>query len=120
VSKDESDELDATLWPSTVSDAASRILADLSPAETLSLASASDEDLLSLHFGMGMQIRNNFGLWSENIQLLDDCTRTGHLHDGPADGDIDEMSLFVGRMDVDGASHTILVAARDLARSMST
>ncbi len=117
----EADDIDRETWPSTINEAAARIVANLSPAERAGLASLSDGDLFAQHFGMGMQIRNNFGLWRGNTQLLDECTLSsrspirGADHDEPVP---DEALLFIGRMDADGASHTILRAARDLARSL--
>jgi hypothetical protein len=103
-------------WPSTINAAAERVLSELTPTEKASLAVATDEDLFSQHFGLCMQIRNDFGLWSGNTQLLDDCTRWQHLQDGQPESEVDEMMLFLGRMDADGASNTILLAARDQAR----
>ena len=118
MSNEESDAIDAVSWPSTVTDAAARVVALLSPAEKATLASASDDDLLTQHFGIGMQIRNTFGLWTGNTHLLDDCTRARELSNGKTETALDDTSLLLGRMDVDGASQTILLAARDLARSL--
>ncbi|MFZ4589387.1 MAG: DUF6794 domain-containing protein [Ignavibacteria bacterium] len=33
----------------------------------------SEDDLIDLQFGLGMAIRNNFGLWAENYELIADC-----------------------------------------------
>ena len=30
-------------------------------------------DLIQLHFGLGTMILNQYGLWTDNRQLLDDC-----------------------------------------------
>ena len=71
--------------------------------------------------GIGMQIRNNFGLWGGNTQLLDECTFSSRSPIRRAERDepgTDEALRFLGRMDADGASQTILRAARDLARSL--
>lgn len=75
---------------------------------------------MAQHFGLGLQIRNNFGLWGGNTKLLDDCTVTTCQAIGQTENDepeADEEFLFAGRMDADGASERILRAARDLARS---
>ncbi len=117
---DESADIDPAAWPSTINEAATRIVANLSPQERADLASWNEDDLMAQHFGMGIQIRNNFGLWGENTKLLDDCT----MSSGQATGQIEndefdtEMLLCVGRMNADGASEIILRAARDLARSL--
>ena len=117
MSNDPSGDLDSASWPATVSEAAARIVRALSRREKSGLASASDEDLYAHHFGLGASIRNNFGLWEGNTDLLDDCTQRAQSTDRKANGELGEAALFVGRMDVDGASHTILLAARDIARS---
>lgn len=84
------------------------------------LASASEQDLVTQHFGIGMWIRNDFGLWAEqNTLLLDDCTRYKlgtSTPNGGTESEIDQISRYLGRMDADGASKTILLAARELAR----
>ena len=99
MSNDDSDEIDSTTWPKTVSEAAVRILAGFTPSERAALASMTDDELLGQHFGMGMQIRNVFGLHGGNAALLDDCR------------------CNFGAWLADDASQTILRAARDLARS---
>ena len=107
-------------WPSTVREAAAQVLANLSPTERENLAAASDSDLSMEHFGMGLWIRNSFGLWGANTPLLDDCAFSKHAEDRlhpNAEPEINEDFLFFYRMDADGASSTILRAARDLARS---
>ena len=42
-----------------------------------------EEDLVDLHFSLGAYIRNEFGLWSGNGQLIEDCRRVSmdqYLH----------------------------------------
>ena len=56
--------------PTTV-EAAVRILRGLVPAdEQTKITLLSEDQLLSLHFGLGQWVRNYFGLWGSNPELL--------------------------------------------------
>ena len=56
--------------PTTV-DAAVRILRGLVPVEEQEkITLLSEDQLLSLHFGLGQWVRNYFGLWGGNPELL--------------------------------------------------
>ena len=56
--------------PTTV-DAAVRILMGLVPVEEQAKITLLNENqLLSLHFGLGQWVRNYFGLWGNNPELL--------------------------------------------------
>lgn len=60
----------AEKFPTTI-DAAVRVLLGLVPAEELAkITQMSEGDLIDLHFGLGQWIRNNFGLWKENLELM--------------------------------------------------
>lgn len=60
----------ADKFPTTI-DAAVRALLGLVPAEELAkITQMSEGDLIDLHFGLGQWIRNNFGLWKENLGLM--------------------------------------------------
>lgn len=60
----------ADKFPTTI-DAAVRVLFGLVPAEELAkITQMSEGDLIGLHFGLGQWIRNNFGLWKENPELM--------------------------------------------------
>jgi hypothetical protein len=60
-------------FPGTV-DAAVRLLMEMVPvAERTRIAAMTRDDLLSLHFGLGMWIRNNLGLWEGNHLLHEAC-----------------------------------------------
>ncbi len=37
------------------------------------IRNTSEDDLINLHFGLGQYIRNNFGLWHDNLELLESC-----------------------------------------------
>ena len=56
--------------PKTV-DAAVRILRALVPIEEQTKITAfSEDELVTLHFGLGQWVRNYFGLWGSNSELL--------------------------------------------------
>ena len=60
-------------YPKTVSEAVD-ILMHIMPEEELhKIKSSSEENLLFAHLGLGQFIRNNFGLWDENYELMHDC-----------------------------------------------
>ena len=39
------------------------------------IAGMAESELIDLHFSLGSYIRNEFGLWFENDNLLNDCRR---------------------------------------------
>lgn len=57
-------------WPVSVEQAVGVLLALLPEDEKAKIAVISQDDLISLHFGLGIWIRNNFGLWAINSALL--------------------------------------------------
>lgn len=70
-------------WPTTV-DAAVRVLRGLLPEdEQQKIAAMAEDDLILMHFGLGMWIRNNLGLWQGNTALLE---ATGHTDADDASG----------------------------------
>ncbi len=74
--------------PSTVEDAVDCLMAIMPDAEQRTFAGMPDHLLIENHLGLGLWIRNNFGLWSGNESLLVDT----------------------GALDVDGASAVIVRA----------
>lgn len=64
-------------YPASI-EAAVRLLQSMVPPEELVKITQMEEgDLIGLHFGLGMWIRNNFGLWKGNKALL---LETGKRH----------------------------------------
>ena len=59
--------------PKTLVEATELVLSRLSDEDKAEIASMSEDDLFMLHFGLGMWIRNNLGLWQGNSSLLRDC-----------------------------------------------
>lgn len=57
-------------WPATIDEAVGVVIAALPEA-----------DLINLHFGLGMWIRNNLGLWQGNDALMQAlCRREPGIH----------------------------------------
>ena len=63
------EETEGKEWPATLNEAVGVVLACLPDTEKTRLAGLMQEELITLHFGLGMWIRNNFGLWQGNTAL---------------------------------------------------
>ena len=44
----------------------------MEPEIKAEVAELAEKDLANLHYGLGAAIRNGFGLWNDNQELLDD------------------------------------------------
>jgi len=62
--------------PQTIEQAVGVLLEQLSAGEKHQIAAMSQDDLIYLHFGLGTQVRNDFGLWSGNTALLESTSNT--------------------------------------------
>lgn len=60
-------------WPSTLTAAVDRLMATMSADELAALRDIPEGNLIMYHFSLGMYIRNAFGLWQENDDLLASC-----------------------------------------------
>ena len=70
-------------WPQTVDAAVDRLMCEV-PAERKRDIRAMDKvALIDLHFGLGLYIRNEYGLWRGNRALL---RATGQSHPDDASG----------------------------------
>ncbi|MCD2451114.1 hypothetical protein GO003_011990 [Methylicorpusculum oleiharenae] len=69
---------DNSRYPETFADAVDRLIEFLSGEEKLAIAGMPEEDLIDLHFNLGMTFRNAFGLHGEGSKLLDYCVQTLH------------------------------------------
>ena len=59
--------------PKTVDDAVKRLIANMPLKFKVDLSKMDEGELINLHFTFGVFIRNQFGLWNENADLLNDC-----------------------------------------------
>ncbi|HEX4612088.1 MAG TPA: DUF6794 domain-containing protein [Urbifossiella sp.] len=64
--------LEPYFWPRTVEEAVERVLRRLGPEERERLRDLGEDEVARLHFGLGLSIRNGFGLW-RNQALRADC-----------------------------------------------
>lgn len=64
----------------TVGEDVDRLMAILSGEEKLMIALMPEDDLIDLHFGLGLAIRNAFGLHEPGSKLLASCG-TSHPND---------------------------------------
>jgi len=56
--------------PKTVDEAVDRLMTVLDDEHKLIVASMQEDELIDLHFSLGTDIRNSFGLHNENSPLL--------------------------------------------------
>jgi len=63
----------ARALPKTVDEAVAQLKSELSPQDRDHILRMSREDLAQLHMSLGLHIRNGFGLWGKNQQLMKSC-----------------------------------------------
>jgi len=68
--------------PSTVTEAVDRLLDILDEDDKQAIAGMSEDELINMHFGLGMAVRNAW-LWQGNMPLKMNC---GKLHPKDASG----------------------------------
>jgi len=59
--------------PKTVQEAVDHLIADLRYEEKELIQNTDEVDLIQYYFTLGIGIRNEFGLWSGNKELLKSC-----------------------------------------------
>ena len=64
-------KIESNRWPKTIDEAVDLIIVHMSEEEKEELRGMSKEGLLTLHHELGMCIRNSFGLWEGNTELLE-------------------------------------------------
>jgi hypothetical protein len=57
-------------WPTTVNEAVDDLLPQLSILQKSEIRTTSRDNLISLHFSLGLEIRNRYGLWRGNEKLI--------------------------------------------------
>jgi hypothetical protein len=67
-------------WPKTVKEAVATILAGMSEFDKDTVRKTAKEELINFHHGWGTGIRNDFGLWRGNRDLMND-TKARHPDD---------------------------------------
>ena len=74
-------------FPQTVVEAVDRLISELPRKDKTKIANMDEEDLIVLHFSLGMYIRDKFGLWSGNGKLMESCCHVSgddNLHEDDA------------------------------------
>lgn len=66
-------------WPRTVEATVADLLSSLSDADKATVRETKKEDLIRFHHGWGTGIRNHYGLWRGNEELIESaCGRRCH------------------------------------------
>ena len=63
--------------PKSIDEAVELLLTDLSERGRLAIRNMAEEELSSVHLSLGNYIRNEFGLWGDNEELLKACCPDG-------------------------------------------
>ena len=97
----------AETWPTSVDDAVRIVVLQLGPDWKSRIRATTRTKAQSFHFTLGRWIRNSFGLWRGNVELLADCARRLH--------ELDESNDVSCHLPIDGdlASSVILGAVWD-------
>ncbi len=67
---------DRKTWPKTIDEAVDKILEELRPDEIETIKKVEEaKDMVYFHHGFGTTIRNSFGLWAGNKELLLECRK---------------------------------------------
>jgi hypothetical protein len=73
----EEEPLGPDKWPTTVEATVSDLLSTLPPEDKAKLRSTKKEDLIMFHHGWGTGIRNYYGLWRGNENLIESACGKG-------------------------------------------
>jgi hypothetical protein len=60
-------------WPKTLDEAVKFCLLTMTAQEKSALKNTSEDNLIMFHFGWAMRIRNEFGMWAGNDELIRSC-----------------------------------------------
>jgi len=64
-------------FPTTVDAAVRLLMSMVDESEQAKIAAMDSEDMYTLHFGLGVWVRNHMGFYAGNDQLLKDTGETG-------------------------------------------
>ena len=65
--------------PKTVDEAVDRLIEELSLKDKTTLSNFSEDELINLHINLGAYIRNEFGLWFGNEDLMASCCKIAEM-----------------------------------------
>ena len=78
-------------YPKTVEEAVNQLMSDIPVHDKRQIARMSEDDLINLHFSLGQGIRNEYGLWAGNEDLLESCRSVA----GKTDLHVDSASSVI-------------------------
>ncbi len=78
-------------YPKTVEEAVNQLISELPIHDKRRISNMSEDALGNLHFSLGQVIRNEFGLWAGNEELLESCRSVA----GKTDLHIDSASSVI-------------------------
>jgi len=87
-------------WPRTVDEAVARLTSQMSAEAKRYVVTRPEEDLILFHHGWGTGIRNEFGLWRGNTELLASCGST-NMHPDSASSVIIKATWMKLRQEAD-------------------
>jgi hypothetical protein len=67
--------------PKSVDEAVEILILGMSEEELKKIREMDKDDLIELHFNLGMFIRNSFGLWGDNDALIKSCMKKSGVVD---------------------------------------
>jgi len=75
--------------PTTITEAVNILLSELTIEDKNRIKESSEDGLINFHIGLGMTIRNIFGLWKKDSKLFEDCKKSSgdpslHVDDASA------------------------------------
>ncbi len=77
----------------TVVEAVAALHADMSLNDEIMLALINEGELIDAYFSLGLRIRHEFGLWTDNNALLESC----RIVSGDKNLDADTASMMIVR-----------------------
>ena len=77
--------------PETVAEAVECLIDELPKVDKLRISSLEEYELMDLYFPLGLQIRNNFCLWTGNEKLMQSCCEIS----GEKDLNVDDASFVL-------------------------
>ncbi len=66
-------DLSKPMYPRTVDEAVDKLVSELPLKDRMKISGMDEVDIHLLYMTLGLYIRNNYGLWLENGQLIRDC-----------------------------------------------
>ncbi|UCD33452.1 MAG: putative molybdenum carrier protein [Desulfobacterales bacterium] len=79
--------------PKTVDEAVGRLISDLDLKDKVLIANMDLDELVNLHSSLHTYLKNAFGLWSENTELMESCRS---ISKNPVNSEVDATAVIIG------------------------